>query len=85
MEYYLVKYVEDGILQVVSKVLRKKRSVKAKYLDGRYYDAEIIAGNCSRSLLEEILWNLNRGLPVVFLKRENFVDVISPRCVDRGE
>lgn len=40
----LVRYVEDGILQVVKKCdIRKcKRSYEAKYSDGYYYTVEIV-------------------------------------------
>lgn len=67
--HYLVKY-EDDVLQVVPRVVKAKSYIKAKYHDGYYYNVEILANNASRKLLEQILKNLQEGLPRVVLKNE---------------
>ncbi|KAL3278824.1 hypothetical protein HHI36_016344 [Cryptolaemus montrouzieri] len=75
---YLVEYIEDGIKQVVPEVRRTKSSLRAKYLDGRYYHVRILAKNDSEELLLEIKRNIECHIPFVtlYLDRQhyNFVD-----------
>ncbi|KAK9875933.1 hypothetical protein WA026_011036 [Henosepilachna vigintioctopunctata] len=67
MVFFLVKYIEDGIYQVVPKVFRRGSKVCAKYLDGCIYPSEIIAKNHSHNVLDQILRNLQLDLPKVIV------------------
>lgn len=67
--YMLVRYIEDGILQVVPNVVKRKHAFMAKYYDGRYYAVDIILRNSSRLLLENICANMNMNVPTIILQR----------------
>ncbi|KAK9876207.1 hypothetical protein WA026_011338 [Henosepilachna vigintioctopunctata] len=79
MFFFLVKYIEDGIYQVVPKVFKRGSKVFAKYLDGNNYPAEIIAKNRSYNVLNEILRNLQLDLPKVIVDSK-----VSKRSEEKG-
>lgn len=67
VQYMLVQYIEDGILQVVRNVKKKGKALVAKYYDGRYYEVHILVRNSSLNLLENICENIKMNVPVVVL------------------
>lgn len=86
MFWYLVRYTCDGIFQVVSKVLKRKSSLKARYYDGHYYDIEIIAKHSSCETLKEICQNIEAHLPIVILtQKELQKGIISHITKESGE
>lgn len=81
VQFKLVRYIEDRILQVVPTVKKRGKSLVAKYYDGRYYEVEISVRNSSRILLENICANTKMNVPVVNLQRCH----IDENKIEQGE
>lgn len=69
VQFILVRYIEDGILQVVPNIKKRGKSLMARYYDGQYYEVDILARNSSRILLENICTNMEMNVPVVSLSK----------------
>ncbi|KAF5271984.1 hypothetical protein FQR65_LT17493 [Abscondita terminalis] len=72
--YALVKFVEDSVYYVCQFKHTKKTSdylYKAKWIDGRYYLAKLIARHPSKSTLDGFQRNLELGYPIIALSRKN--------------
>lgn len=68
-KFYLIQYALDDIYQVVSrsniKFLKNTSIIQAKWNNGIFYEAKIIAKHPSKKVLTEIADNLCQNVPTV--------------------
>ncbi|KAF5300726.1 hypothetical protein FQR65_LT19320 [Abscondita terminalis] len=72
--YLLVKFVEDDVYYVCGKASVKiscDENVQAKWIDGQFYSAKIIAQYANKYLLNELKRNIECNLPIVVLSSDD--------------